>query len=575
MLVRRQSGPACLWTLVFALALGGTDSLLAQAVKGTVPADAPKPPLTYRGLIPGLTPAAEVREKLGRPISEAAWYDYKLLYPAENREGLFDQVHLHGKEGHLSCIEAASVPKGYEKRDKIVNKLGEPEFELRMSTFALLDFSERGLRFVVDRGGDTIGVAYVPHLYRRVHDGARRLLDLSHLRQGRQPMVSTPASVAGLKVGASQIKLTPESAEWIDPRYREHYKPHDDLFARTVVFKKDDLAIALVGVDLFIMGLNDIDPIRQRAQKLGVNYVLFAMSHNHAAPDTIGVYGHYPSEYIKFIQDQTVAGIEAALADMKDAKELRAASRELPMDGARVIGYIRNARNPGLVDPTLSIIQPIGMDDRPIATIVNFACHVEGLEKGVVELSADFPGVMCDQIQRDGLGQGVFLNGAVGGMISGDNRARTHEEARNTGLGLAAAVKELASITQPCTTFNFSYETRRVEIPVTNARLKPLYAQMGRPLVRGRVPTEVGLVKLGESQIVAIPGELLPELSFEIQEHMTGFPRIIVGLANDELGYIIPSWDFRDDEYEETMSQGPGAGELIRDTAIRLLEGVK
>jgi hypothetical protein len=547
----------------------------AQAVKGKVPPDAPKPPLMYRGLVPGLSSAAEVRETLGRPIVEGPWYDYKLLYPAEGREGLFDQVHLHSKDGHLSCIEAATVPEGYAKRDKIVAKLGEPEFELRMSTFALLDYTERGLRFVVDRGGATIGVAYVPHLYRRVHDGARRFVDLSHLRQGKQPTVSSPASVAGLKVGTAQVKLTPESADWIDPRYRENYKPHDDLYARIVVFEKAELTIALIGADLFIMGMNDIQPIRDAAQTAGVEYVMFAISHNHAAPDTIGVYGHYPAEYIKFIQRQTLAGIQEALKNLKDVKELRIASRELPMDGARVIGFIRNARNPGLVDPTLSIIQPIGMDDKPLATIVNFACHVEGLEKGVVELSADFPGVMCDQMQRDGLGQAVFLNGAVGGMISGDNRARTHEEAHATGLGLAAAVKELTFIAQPCTTFDYSFEVRRVEVPVTNARLKPLYQQMRRPLVRGRVPTEVGLVKLGEGQLIAIPGELLPELSFEIQEHMTGFPRILVGLANDELGYILPAWDFRDDEYEETMSQGPGSGELIRDTAIRLLEGVK
>ncbi len=46
-------------------------------------------------------------------------------------------------------------------------------------------------------------------------------------------------------------------------------------------------------------------------------------------------------------------------------------------------------------------------------------------------------------------------------------------------------------------------------------------------------------------------------MSFEIQEQMDGFPRILVGLANDQLGYIIPEYDFRDDSYEETMSQGP------------------
>lgn len=74
---------------------------------------------------------------------------------------------------------------------------------------------------------------------------------------------------------------------------------------------------------------------------------------------------------------------------------------------------------------------------------------------------------------------------------------------------------------------------------------------------------------------MTLPGELLPEISFEIQEKMTGFPRILVGLCNDELGYIIPEYDFRSDEYEESMSQGPATAPIVRETAIRMLTGVK
>jgi hypothetical protein len=48
-----------------------------------------------------------------------------------------------------------------------------------------------------------------------------------------------------------------------------------------------------------------------------------------------------------------------------------------------------------------------------------------------------------------------------------------------------------------------------------------------------------------------------------------------VGLANDELGYMSPPYDFRDDAYEETMSQGPATSVMIRDTAIRMIEGIK
>ena len=92
-----------------------------------------------------------------------------------------------------------------------------------------------------------------------------------------------------------------------------------------------------------------------------------------------------------------------------------------------------------------------------------------------------------------------------------------------------------------------------------------------RPTSRGRVVTEMSLITLGECQMLTLPGELLPEVSFEILERMTGFPRMLIGLANDELGYIIPPDDFRDDEYEETMSVGPAAAPVVKDTALRLL----
>ena len=341
-----------------------------------------------------------------------------MLYPAEGRPGLLDSVTTHGKDGGFSCVEAASIPAGYETRDKIIAKFGEPEQEVRMATFAMLDYSTQGVRFIADRQGKAIGVTYFPHLQARVHSGARRLIDLSQHRQGPQPRPDKPADLGGLKCGVGQAKITPTSPEWLPPKVRGSFAVHDDIWARAVVFERDGLTIALVGADLFGMVSADITPMREQAAAAGVDYMVFAMSHNHAAPDTIGVYGHYPAEHVKYIQEQTLKAVAEAQANLRPVKELRTASRELPMDGGRVIGYFRNARNVGVVDPTLSVIQPIGEDGQPIATIVNFACHVEGLENGVAELSADFPGYMCEQIRADGGGQPVFLNGAVGGMVS-------------------------------------------------------------------------------------------------------------------------------------------------------------
>jgi hypothetical protein len=92
-----------------------------------------------------------------------------------------------------------------------------------------------------------------------------------------------------------------------------------------------------------------------------------------------------------------------------------------------------------------------------------------------------------------------------------------------------------------------------------------------REMTAGRVVTDMTYVRIGEVQIVTLPGEVLPEVSYEILEHMQGFPRILVGLGNDQLGYIIPAYDFRKGVYEESMSVGPATAYSVRDMALRMV----
>ena len=568
------SSPAFAGALLFFTTLGLAFCPLdapAQAVKGAIAPDAPPPALTYHGLVPGLDTMDKVSKVLGEPVFASRWYNYKMYYPAQDRPGLIDVVHMHGdKPGSgLAEIEAASIPERYETEAKIRSALGEPEYELRMATWKMLDYAAQGARFALTPSGETIGVAYVPHLYRRVPPGERSLVDLSGLRQGPQPAPGKPADLRGLRVGVAEADITPVGEDWLGHRYQVH----DRLKARIAVFRDGNLTVAFVGADLFGVSYADNLAIREGARELGVDHTVVASSHNHESGDTIGVYGHYPAEYLAHIKQQTVAGIERALENLQPVAQLRVASRELPMDGIRVQDLFRNARNPGLLDPTISVMQAIGNDNKPILTMVHFACHVESVASGPREITADFPGYMCDEMKADGLGQPVFLNGAVGGMVSGDNKARTHESSREMGLKLAAIIKELVKTAQSPGAHVFSAERRPLHIPVTNQNFLARYKEGMRELVRGRIVTDMTYIRLGEAQFITLPGELLPEVSFEILEHMDGFPRMLLGLANDQIGYMVPPYDFRDDYYEETMSQGPATATQVRDMALRLLAG--
>ena len=544
----------------------------AQAIDEKPAEDAAGPVATYRDFTPGLTTIAKAREALGEPASEAKWYAWKLTWPSTSAGGFTDAFWVLGdpKEGRIGSIEASTIPEKYRNAAQLIEKLGEPEFQLTYpGGQRLLDYSRGGVRFTVDAEGKTIGAAYFPHGYPRVHEGARRKLDLSHLRQGPLATPKDPPDPR-LSVGAAEISLIPENRSILpgDP------KVIDPLRARCSVWIRGEERLALVGADLFGFMKSEIDTIAEELKSAGITHLVIGSSHDHSAPDTIGIYGLYPKRFVEHIQKRIVEGVREALASARKVHRVLVASEDLPLTGARVHGLFRNARNPGLLDPQMAIVQPRDAKDQPIVTLVHFACHVEGLEKGAEEISADFPGYLCDRLRERTGAPAVFLNGALGGMVSGDTLARTHEEAKRMGLRLAAEAERLIGFAVPSAGDAFHVERKRIEIPVNNPKflLFEKLHRKRRAYYRGRIVSEMFHIRLGDAQLITVPGELLPEVSFEILRHMDGYPRMIVGLANDELGYLIPPEDFRTKAYEESMSPGPAAAPVVRDTALRMLE---
>ena len=582
--VRHAPVSTRMWGLLAALLLlvgSLPDSLLAQAAKGAPREGAPPPPLTYHGLVPGVSTVADVRKKLGEPAHEAKWYAWKMLYSAKGGAAGYDAIHLQssrGTGGKIGNIEAVSVPGGFETYSSIVGRLGDPEYHLTLPGGQhLVDYSEKGVRFTLDARRRTIGVAYFPHGYRRVHDGVRRRVDLIHLDQGprgsrgsrgsRKEEASWPAP--DLTAGAAEVDVSPRPE-----LYERPFRLVSPLKARCAVFARGGLKVAVVGADLFGLLRSEIVPIEQRLREKGISHLIFASSHNHAAPDTIGIYGYYPVKYVEFIQEQVRRGVLRALDDLRPVAELLVSADDLSLAGARVAGLFRNARNPGIVDPQIAAVQARGRDGRPLVTLIQFACHVEGLSGGAKEISADFPGLLCDLVRQRTGAPAVFLNGALGGMVSGDSKARTHEEARITGERLAGEVERILGLATHSRSRTFYLRRRRLEVPVTNGRF--IIFQKAYPTRlqwnRGRAVTEMLHLRLGDAEFLTVPGELLPEVSFEILERMTGYPRMIVGLAGDQLGYILPGYDFRKGSYEESMSVGPAAGPMVKECGLRLLQ---
>lgn len=219
------------------------------------------------------------------------------------------------------------------------------------------------------------------------------------------------------------------------------------------------------------------------------------------------------------------------------------------------------------------------------------------------------------------------------------------DEARRIGESVADAALKALKKGEKLPAGKVLFRSMLVRVPVENSRYllflramafgHKMFDAEGSPLPRRRlwtlplrhllffplperlrpwIESEVSLIKLGEASILGIPGELFPELAIGGYggEYAFGRPLIrpsnpnppklaqapkgpflrqklrskyglIVGPANDELGYIVPEYDFQaartrfmlpkpqGTHYEETNSIGPRATAIILRAAQALI----
>ena len=85
--------------------------------------------------------------------------------------------------------------------------------------------------------------------------------------------------------------------------------------------------------------------------------------------------------------------------------------------------------------------------------------------------------------------------------------------------------------------------------------------------------SEVVAVRMGGVAWVTVPGEALPEVGGEIRGLLEAPVGFVIGLGQDEIGYILPKEAFDPKKYEESMSLGPRTAPTLLDALKPLLKG--
>jgi len=408
-------------------------------------------------------------------------------------------------------------------------------------------------------------------------------------------------------------------------------KIHDPIMARAVVLSDGDKTLALVSVDLVGFFLPNVENIRRELK--GIDHLVVSSTHNHEGPDTVGLWGASPfqsgvdADYMKRIEE-TIAKLVGTASKTKVAAKANigtANGPELLTDNRLPI-----VKHDELVAVRFESVR----DSKTLGILVQWNCHPETLGDKNREITADFVGYTVGYLRKKHNCPVAYFTGTVGGLLTslkvplkndkGESfKDGTFEKAEAYGVAVGKLADKALAAAVDASLVPFDLRVRTILVPVENGLYKlaktmgvltrPMFPWLGtiapkewkeaadvtKPV---GVKTEVAYLKLGELDIAAIPGEIYPELVLgEVQDPpdagadfpdapiepaiyapLRGKFKMVLGLANDELGYFIPKrqWDvekpycykLKSSQYGEVNSCGPDAAAAVCETFRKLTE---
>jgi hypothetical protein len=399
---------------------------------------------------------------------------------------------------------------------------------------------------------------------------------------------------------------------------------HDDLWARAVAVSDGNERVVIVSVDLIGVFLADVEKARMLLrERTGEVSLVVTSTHNHEGPDTMGLWG--PGRFTSGVDPEYLDRVRRTIVDAAADALDRLEPARLVLAKTRTPALIVDGRLPEVVDDEMVVLQAVAGDDRTLGTVVSWSSHPEALGGENTRITADFPHYLNRRLEETLGGTAVFLVGSIGGLmtplglelIDGAGRPIPPDSfalARAVGERAArAAIEALRTSGQPSRSTTVEYRSTRVFLPLENRlfRLATVLGVLDRAVYSDGefatatfgddLQTEIGLLRIGDVEALCVPGEIYPELVIgriqdpqdpgadlpdaprepPLEGMLTSEYRLVIGLANDEIGYILPrsQWDTeapfaygrKEPQYGEINSVGPSAAPILAEAFADLL----
>lgn len=351
-------------------------------------------------------------------------------------------------------------------------------------------------------------------------------------------------------------------------------------------------------------------------------------THCHSGIDTLGMWGSIPAalkvnkkavasgrpedtvsgknkEFMEFLFFIVADTVKKAVKNMKSGK--------LDFKLVDISDFVHDKRPPYVLDDKMTLLRFSPDNGEKPLLAVFFAAHPTCYGDRQREVSADFPYYICNEIEKQGY-DAMFLQGAQAAVATDRGKHIPSGLSRHRGIehygrviGKLAFDEVQSDMTQIEPLLNvlltltfvpsdnklleLGAKMRLVNNSLTKVCMDNKEDSKNYDLYFG---TEVGLAEFGkELKLALIPGELCPELlvggEYNAEESYRGtdwkYPSMrsvvsghltVIGLCNDEMGYIVPDNDFGSvfakNHYEEAVSAGGRTASNIIGAFIRTAE---
>ena len=376
---------------------------------------------------------------------------------------------------------------------------------------------------------------------------------------------------------------------------------HDPVGVRAISFLSGGNTVVLASCDLLIIDEELASAVRARVRSLGLSddvHILLAATHTHSGPGAYGrrfaekiSMGHFDATFARWLTETIAQTIVRATQNVRPV-QVAYASAEAPglvqnrmdekgivedeVDVVAVYALEQESRvDPDVIDQNDSV--RFVLHKRPLAVLVNFAAHPTTLGAWNRKASADYPGVLRDELQKRFPGSTVLFFAAAVGDQAPVKEGEGFERAVRIGKPLADRVEALLKTAQPDASAVVAAKARVMTLDKPQIRVGFLrwLPWLGRHLADD--DATLSIARVGPVVFAGIPCDLTAGLGREIKAAARAqqLSPMLIGFADDYIGYCLPSELYDSDAYEAKMAfNGPHTGERVTQALIDMVRDV-